>query len=152
MSPICNQMLVPYDQLCCMLIVEVGSNNYEASTLRTVSREYNIIILITSIYSKTCTNWYVNRKRWPKYLTKFPIANLSVWYLRRNYNSYEVSTIGTVSSEYQRILQNTPIFSDHHKMRWQKATRIQLCNIMLVHCTTNLLVHVVIAEDDYNSF
>jgi hypothetical protein len=36
-----------------MVIVEVGSNTYEASTstLRTVSREYNIILQITPIFS-----------------------------------------------------------------------------------------------------
>jgi hypothetical protein len=32
-----------------MVIVDVGSNNYEASTPRTVSREYNIILQITPI-------------------------------------------------------------------------------------------------------
>jgi hypothetical protein len=31
-------------------------------------------------------------------------------------NTYEASTLGIVSSEYQRILQNTPIFSNVHKM------------------------------------
>jgi hypothetical protein len=51
MSPICTQMLVPYSQLLCMIIVEVGSNNYAASTLRTISREYNIILQITPIFS-----------------------------------------------------------------------------------------------------
>jgi hypothetical protein len=35
-----------------MLIVKVGSTNYEASTVRrTVSREYNIILHITPIFS-----------------------------------------------------------------------------------------------------
>jgi hypothetical protein len=34
-----------------MVIVEVGSNNYEVSTLRTISREYNIILQITPLFS-----------------------------------------------------------------------------------------------------
>jgi hypothetical protein len=57
MSPTCNQMLVPCNQLVNMVIVEVGSNKYEASTLRTVSSENNIIVLITPIF----TNLHINR-------------------------------------------------------------------------------------------
>jgi hypothetical protein len=41
-------MLVPYNQLVCMVIVEVGSNNYAASTLRTASTEYYCILGIWS--------------------------------------------------------------------------------------------------------
>jgi hypothetical protein len=51
MSAICTQMLVPYNPLMFMVMMEVGSNNYEASTLRTVSREYNIILQITPLIS-----------------------------------------------------------------------------------------------------
>jgi hypothetical protein len=34
-----------------MVIVKDGSNNYEASTLRTLSSEYNIILQNTTIFS-----------------------------------------------------------------------------------------------------
>jgi hypothetical protein len=34
-----------------MIVVEVGSNNYEASELRTESREYNKILQISPIFS-----------------------------------------------------------------------------------------------------
>jgi hypothetical protein len=37
-------------------------------------------------------------------------------------NNLEDSTLGNVSSEYKRILQNTPIFSNLHKMGSKKAT------------------------------
>jgi hypothetical protein len=32
------------------------------------------------------------------------------------YTSYEASTLGTVSSEFNRILQNKPILSNLHKL------------------------------------
>jgi hypothetical protein len=51
MSPICNQMLVPCNHLVCLVIVEEETNNYEASTIRTVSIEYNRILQITPIFS-----------------------------------------------------------------------------------------------------
>jgi hypothetical protein len=56
MSPICNQMHGPYNQLVCMVIVEVDSNKYEASTLRTVFRDYNRILQITPIYPQPAQN------------------------------------------------------------------------------------------------
>jgi hypothetical protein len=31
-------------------------------------------------------------------------------------NNFEASTLGTVSSEHNRILQNTPIFTNLHKL------------------------------------
>jgi hypothetical protein len=44
-------MLVPCKQLGCMAIVEDASNNYEGSTLRTVSIEYNRLLQNTPIFS-----------------------------------------------------------------------------------------------------
>jgi hypothetical protein len=40
----CNIELVHCNQLVCMLIMEEGINNYEASTLITLSSEYIIIL------------------------------------------------------------------------------------------------------------
>jgi hypothetical protein len=54
-------MLVPYNKLVCMVIVEVISNNYEASTLRIVSREYNIILQITPLISNLNIEWEENK-------------------------------------------------------------------------------------------
>jgi hypothetical protein len=50
MTPICNQMLVPYNPLVCM-VIEVGSNNYGAYTFGIVNSEYQRILQITSIIS-----------------------------------------------------------------------------------------------------
>jgi hypothetical protein len=36
--------------------------------------------------------------------------------VEEGHNHFEASTLGTVSSEYNRILQNTPIFSNLHKL------------------------------------
>jgi hypothetical protein len=44
-------MLVPCNPLVGMVIVEVYSKHYEASTLRIISREYNRILQITPIFS-----------------------------------------------------------------------------------------------------
>jgi hypothetical protein len=50
-NQICTQMLVHCKSLVCMVIVEVGSINDAASTLRTLSSEYNIMLQITPIFS-----------------------------------------------------------------------------------------------------
>jgi hypothetical protein len=42
-------MLVPCNQLSHIVIVEDGHNNFEASTLGTVSMEYNIVLRNTPI-------------------------------------------------------------------------------------------------------
>jgi hypothetical protein len=44
-----------------------------------------------------------------KYLTPMVIAEDGT-------NNFEASTFGTVSMEYKRVLQNTPIFSNLHKL------------------------------------
>jgi hypothetical protein len=42
------------------------------------------------------------------------------------YNDFEASTLGIVYTEYNRILQITPIFSNLHKMWGEKATMAQI--------------------------
>jgi hypothetical protein len=54
MAPICNQILVPHNQLVCIVIVEVSSNNYEGFTLRI---EYSRI----HQYSRISTEWEENK-------------------------------------------------------------------------------------------
>jgi hypothetical protein len=51
MSPICNQIIVSYNPLVLMLIVEVDSNDYDASTLRNISIEYHRILQNTQLFS-----------------------------------------------------------------------------------------------------
>jgi hypothetical protein len=36
--------------------------------------------------------------------------------LEDGYNNFEASTLGTISSEFNIILQNTPIISNLHKL------------------------------------
>jgi hypothetical protein len=43
LTRICKQMIVPYNQLVDMVIVDAATNNVDASTLRTVSIEYSRI-------------------------------------------------------------------------------------------------------------
>jgi hypothetical protein len=52
MTPICNIVLVLcWNQLVCMVIVEDRSINYEASTFRTLSSEYSRVLQNTPIFS-----------------------------------------------------------------------------------------------------
>jgi hypothetical protein len=53
MPSICNQMLVLVhcNLLVPMVIVEVGSNHFEASALKIVSPEHNRILRITPFFS-----------------------------------------------------------------------------------------------------
>jgi hypothetical protein len=51
MSPICNQILVISNQLVCLVVVEDDSINDEASTLKTLSTEYNRTLQITPVCS-----------------------------------------------------------------------------------------------------
>jgi hypothetical protein len=44
-------MLLPCNRCVCMITVKCGSNSYEASTLRTISSEYNRILQITPLFS-----------------------------------------------------------------------------------------------------
>jgi hypothetical protein len=44
-------MLVPYNQLVCILMVDDAANNFEDSILRTGSIEYNIILQNIPIFS-----------------------------------------------------------------------------------------------------
>jgi hypothetical protein len=55
-------MLVPCTQLVCIVNVKDGSNDYEASIVRTVSREYNIILQKIHQYSQTSTEWWEENK------------------------------------------------------------------------------------------
>jgi hypothetical protein len=66
MSPVCNIMIVPCNQLVGMVIVDDATNNYEAFTLQSLSSEYNRILRTTEYsilheYSQMYTNWDDNR-------------------------------------------------------------------------------------------
>jgi hypothetical protein len=65
-------------------------------------------------------------------------------------NNSNASTLRTVSREYNRILENTQIFSKLHRMGGKYNTMTQICNIMIVPC--NPLLCMVIADDAANNF
>jgi hypothetical protein len=57
MTQICNLMIVPCNQLVCMVIADDASDTFDDFTLRTVSMEYNIILSrIYQQYSQIYTN------------------------------------------------------------------------------------------------
>jgi hypothetical protein len=51
MSPRVKLMMFPHYQVLCLVIADDATNNFDASTLRTVSIEYHIILQITGIFS-----------------------------------------------------------------------------------------------------
>jgi hypothetical protein len=67
-----------------MVIAEEDYNNFEASTLGTVSSEYQVqqnTPGLTPIHSETSTNWDDNKITWPEYVTRcfFPVTSSSIW-------------------------------------------------------------------------
>jgi hypothetical protein len=89
-----------------MVVVEDISNNYDASTLRTVSIEYNRILENKQIISKL-------HRMGGKYNTMTRICNIMIVPCNKLLcmvisddvnNNFDVFTIRTVSMEYIRIL------------------------------------------------
>jgi hypothetical protein len=67
-----------------------------------------------------------------------------------NINNYEASTLRTLSSEYDRLLYISPIFSNLHRMCGKYNPMTQICNQMIVPCYQP--VHIVIVDDATNCF
>jgi hypothetical protein len=97
-----------------MVNAENGSNNYDASTLRTVCSEYNRLLQNTQIFSKL-------HRMGGKYNTMTGICNLMIFHFNQLLhrviwddanNNFDDFTVRTLSSEYNRLLQNTRIFSN----------------------------------------
>jgi hypothetical protein len=65
-------------------------------------------------------------------------------------NNYEASALKTVSREYNRILQITPLISNLHPQNERKNTLAQICNQMTDPC--NQLVRMIIVEDGSNNY
>jgi hypothetical protein len=99
-------MLVHCNPLACMVIMEDISNNYDASTLRTVSIEYNRLLQNTQIFSKV-------HIMGGKYNTMTSIGNLMIVPFHKLLrmvivddvsNNLDGFTLRTVSVEYNIIL------------------------------------------------
>jgi hypothetical protein len=60
-------------------------------------------------------------------------------------NNDKASTLRTVSIEYNRMLENTQIFSKLHRIGGKYNTMTRVCNLMIVPC--NPLLRMVIADD-----
>jgi hypothetical protein len=58
-------------------------------------------------------------------------------------NHFDAFQFRTVSIEYNRILENTPIFSKLHRIGGKYNTMTRICNLIIVPC--NQLVHMVIS-------
>jgi hypothetical protein len=104
-----------------MVIADDANNNFDASTLRTVSIEYNIIPSGIHQYSQIYTNSDDNRlpAMSPTICTHMlvhcnPLVCMVI--VEVGSNNYEGSTLRTVSREYNRILQITPLISNLHRM------------------------------------
>jgi hypothetical protein len=65
-------------------------------------------------------------------------------------NNYEASIPRTIYREYNIILQNTPLFSNFHRMGGKQNTLTKICNQIIVPC--NQLVHMVIVDDATYNF
>jgi hypothetical protein len=121
LTQICTQMIVSCNQLVCMLMVDDATNILEASTLKTFSSEHNIIPSRIHQYSQIYKNWDDNRLPCQQYVTRclFPVTNVCILHMvivQVESNNCEASTLRTVSREYNIILQNTPIFSNLHRI------------------------------------
>jgi hypothetical protein len=65
-------------------------------------------------------------------------------------DNYEDSTLQNLSSEYNRIIQITPIFSNLHKMEGKESTLTRIYSLMIVPC--NQPIHMVSVDDSTNNF
>jgi hypothetical protein len=65
-------------------------------------------------------------------------------------NNFDASTLRTVCIEYNRILQNTQIFSKLHRIGGKYNTMTRICNLMIVPC--NPLLRMVIVGYANNNF
>jgi hypothetical protein len=63
----------------------------------------------------------------------------------------EASSLGSVTSKYQRILQNIPIFSNLHKMGGEEKPLTQTCNQMIL-LPCNQPVRMVVVEDNFINY
>jgi uncharacterized membrane protein len=152
MSPICNIMLVYCNPFIGMMIMEDGSNNYDAFTIRAVSIEYNRILQNTQIFSNL-------HRMSGKYNTMTQMCNLMIVPCNQLLHmvmaddasyDFDALTIRALSSEYNIILQNTQIFSNLHRMGGKYNILTRICNLMIAPC--NQLCCMVMVDDTSNMF
>jgi hypothetical protein len=65
-------------------------------------------------------------------------------------NNFDAFKFRTVSIEYNRILENTQIFSKLHRIGGKYNTMTRICNLMIVPC--NPLLCMVIVDDTNNKY